>query len=56
MYALKSRMGDIEFTGDDEPWDVGEGMKRRVGLHLTQTSLYYRDMYFQNMLFVGQWE
>ena len=24
MHALKSRMGDIEFTGDDEPWDVSE--------------------------------
>jgi|ERR1700733_3195982 hypothetical protein len=24
MHVLKSRMGDIEFIGDDEPWDVGE--------------------------------
>jgi hypothetical protein len=24
MHALKNRMGDIDFTGDDEPWDVGE--------------------------------
>jgi hypothetical protein len=24
MHALKGSMGDIEFTEDDEPWDVGK--------------------------------